>query len=278
MSAPKAFVVGHPIAHSRSPMLHGYWLNSLGILGSYERCDVLPEDLPVFLGSLKANGYVGGNITVPHKTAAMSLVAHIDAAGQAIGAINTVWFEGDVLHGGNTDALGFIGNLDEKCPSWQVSAKTALILGAGGAARAAIFALLARGLHIILANRTREKAKQLADYFGSKVEAHGFEDLPKLLPQADLLVNTTALGMQGKDPLVLDLAPLKPSCVIYDVVYVPLETDLLKQARLRGHHTVDGLGMLLHQAVQGFHHWFGQIPKVTPELRALLEADITGQR
>ncbi len=271
---PRAFVVGHPIAHSRSPMLHGYWLRTLGLAGSYEMVDVPPEELDAFFASLRERGFVGGNITVPHKTAAMANVARIDDAARQIGAVNTIWLEDGDLVGGNTDAFGFLGNLDDRAPGWDKGAKTAVVLGAGGAARAASYGLLQRGFDVHLVNRTREHAETLATHFGARVHAHGWDELAGLLPQADLLVNTTSLGMLGKPPLDTDLSGLKSSAVVHDIVYVPLETGLLQAARTKGHRTVDGLGMLLHQAVAGFQHWFGVKPEVTSEVRAIIEQDI----
>ena len=270
----RACVMGHPIAHSRSPMIHGYWLAELGIEGRYELVDRAPEAFADFFTHLAENGYVGGNITVPHKEAAYRLVARRDGIAEAVGAVNTVWYEGTRLMGGNSDPHGFIANLDELAPGWNVARCRVVILGAGGAARSAAYALMERGADVALANRTIERARALAGHFGPHVSGHGFDALPALLPSADLLVNCTSLGMVGKPPLEIDLAPLKKSAVVCDVVYVPLETALLAHARARGHRIVDGLGMLLHQAGFGFEKWFGVMPKVTMELRALLETDI----
>ncbi len=266
--------MGHPIAHSRSPMLHGYWLERYGIEGSYERLDIPPDELDAFFAGFREAGWIGGNVTVPHKLAVMRHVDRIDDAAEAMGAVNTLWWENDTLVGGNTDAIGFMGNLDELAPGWDGDARRAVILGAGGATRAAVYGLRSRGLEVALCNRTVEKAEGLAAHFGEGVSAHGLDELPSLLGGADLLVNTTSLGMIGQPPLEIDLAPLKPGATVYDVVYVPLETALLKAARARGHRTVDGLGMLLHQAVEGFRHWFGRTPEVTAELRTLLVDDI----
>jgi shikimate dehydrogenase len=266
--------MGHPVAHSRSPVLHGYWLKTLGIDGAYELADVAPADFPDFLRHLRARGYVGGNVTVPHKGAAFETVDRRDKAAEAIGAVNMVWYEDNRLIGGNTDAYGFLANLDATAPGWDDRADRAIVLGAGGAARAIVYALLGRVGHVDLVNRTPERALELTARFGPAVTAHGFAALPALLPHADILVNATSLGMAGKPPLELDISHLKPRAVVYDIVYVPLETDLLKAAKAHGHPTVDGLGMLLHQAVPAFARWFGVTPAVTAELRALLEADI----
>ena len=274
----RACVMGHPVAHSRSPMIHGYWLKTLGIPGAYELKDLSPEDFPGFLTRLAANGYVGGNITVPHKEAAFKLVQRMDDAARAIGAVNTVWLENGELNGGNSDTHGFISNLDDRAPGWNVKGCRAVVLGAGGAARSAVYALAGRGAEVAIVNRTHARARDLARAFGPKATAHEIVHdtaaLPRLLAAADLLVNCTSCGMTGKPPLEIDLAPLKAGAVVYDVIYVPLETGLLAQARRRGHRAVDGLGMLLQQAGFGFRKWFGGDPKVTPELRALVEADI----
>jgi shikimate dehydrogenase len=270
----RACVIGHLVAHSRSPLLHGHWLKTLGIAGAYECADVTEPDFPDFLRNLRAQGYVGGNITVPHKEAAFRLVDRRDEAAQATGAVNTVWYEGDRLVGGNTDAYGFIAHLDASIPRWNETARRAVVLGAGGAARAVVHALLERGVEIVVVNRTMARAQDLARHFSQRVSAESFAGLPQLLGRADLVVNTTLLGMVDKPALDLDLAPLKPAAIVYDIVYVPLETEFLRAAKQTGHRTVDGLGMLLHQAVPGFARWFGATPRVTAELRSLVESDI----
>lgn len=273
MTAPRAFVMGHPIAHSRSPMLHGHWLQRYGIAGSYERVDVAPADLAAFFAGYREAGWVGGNVTVPHKLAVIPYLDRIDEAATTLGAVNTIWWEDGRLVGGNTDGIGFLGNLDELAPGWDRDAERAVVIGAGGAARAAAYGLGARRLSVALCNRTVSTAQDLAARFGG-MTGHGLDALPALMRDADLLVNTTSLGMAGKPPLEVDLSTLKPGAVVCDVVYVPLETGLLKAAKARGHRTVDGLGMLLHQAGEGFRHWFGQAPEVTRELRTLLIDDI----
>jgi shikimate dehydrogenase len=266
--------MGHPVAHSRSPMIHGYWLNTMDIAGAYDLIDLAPDEFPVFLKDLAARGYAGGNVTVPHKETAYRLVDRRDEAASAIGAVNTVWLEGRVLIGGNSDAHGFITNLDDAFPGWDGASGRAVVLGAGGGARAAVYALARRGLDVAIVNRTVHRADELARHYGGRIHAYGYEALPKLLREADVLVNCTSLGMSGAQPLTIDLDPLKRSAVVCDMVYVPLETPLLEQARARGHRTVDGLGMLLQQAGFGFAKWFGVLPTVTPELRALVESDI----
>lgn len=268
----KAFVCGHPIAHSRSPMIHGHWLKQYGVAGSYQAIDVASEDFPQFVRSLAEEGYAGGNITIPHKEAAYALASRRDEAAEAVGAVNTLWLEEGRVVGGNTDVFGFLANLDEGAPGWQES-RTAVVVGAGGASRGIVYGLKLRGIsEIRIANRTVERAREVADHFGEGVSAHGSDALRELCADAGLLVNTTSLGMHGELPL--DPAWLPGDAVVHDAVYVPLETPLLVAAKTRGLRTVDGLGMLLHQAVPGFEKWFGVRPVVTPELRALVVADI----
>jgi shikimate dehydrogenase len=275
MVEKKAFVTGHPIAHSRSPKIHGYWLNKYGIDGSYRAIDVAPADFPEFLSSLRANGLQGGNVTIPHKEVAFARVERRDEAAEMIGAVNMLWLDDGVLWGGNSDWLGFAGNLDEHAPGWDKNGP-AVVLGAGGAARAVIHALKVRGVKDIrIVNRTFPRAQELADRFGAGVTAHG--TVGDLLGDAGLLVNTTALGMHGDTTLAADPAGLPGHAIVSDIVYVPLETPLLAAARARNLKTVDGLGMLLHQAVPGFERWFGKRPEVTPELRNMIVADIVGK-
>ena len=272
-SIPKACVMGHRVAYSRSPMIHNHWLRSLGLRGAYELMDVSPEAFPEFFRNLADRGYVGGNVTTPHKDAAFRLVDHREGAAAAIGAVNTVWYEGDRLVGGNTDCIGFLANLDESAPGWDERGP-ALVIGAGGAARAIVYALLERGLKVAVVNRTPEKAHALVSRFGRKVTTHAPSELARLLPQVRLLANASALGAIGQPSLDIDLAPLHPEAVVCDINYVPLKTALLRAAELRGRRIADGLGLLMHQAVLGFVRWFGSTPRVTPELRARLEADI----
>lgn len=277
MAEVRAFVCGHPIAHSRSPKIHSYWLQHYSIDGSYEAIDVAPADARTFFSSLAADGFAGGNVTIPHKEAAFEAVSWRDEAAEAIGAVNTLWLEQGRLCGGNTDAVGFAANLDERAPDWE-KAGPAVVLGAGGAARAVIHALKARGFgDIRVVNRTVARAVELAERFGAGVTAHPTGATHELLGDAGLLVNTTALGMAGKagsDELPADPEALPRHAIVTDIVYVPLETPLLAAARGRGLRTVDGLGMLLHQAVPGFERWFGRRPKVTPQLRDLIVADM----
>ncbi|MER8393667.1 shikimate dehydrogenase [Mesorhizobium sp. M1340] len=273
-ASKKAFVTGHPIAHSRSPKIHGHWLAKYGIDGVYEAIDVAPEAFAEFLQTLQAQGYRGGNVTIPHKEAAFDLAERRDADAEQIGAVNTLWFENGELWGGNTDAHGFAANLDEYAPGWAANGP-AVVLGAGGAARAVIHALKQRGINDIrIVNRTLARAQELRDRFGAGVSAHGMAATGEFLEDAGLLVNTTALGMHGNEGLSADPGRLPDRAIVTDIVYVPLETPLLAAAKARGLRTVDGLGMLLHQAAPGFERWFGIRPEVTAELRQIVIADI----
>lgn len=277
--AMKAFVTGHPIAHSRSPKIHNYWLKHYGLDGSYEAIDVAPADFAAFLAGLAAQGFRGGNVTIPHKEAAFERVGRRDEAAEQIGAVNTLWLEDGVVCGGNTDAHGFAANLDEHAPGWNRNG-AAVVLGAGGAARAVVHALKARGVgDIRIVNRTLARAEELADRFGAGVFAHEVAATEALMADTGLLVNTTSLGMQGHEGQRLPADPrhLPAHAIVTDIVYVPLETPLLAAARQRGLATVDGLGMLLHQAAPGFERWFGLCPQVTPALRALIVADLGGR-
>jgi shikimate dehydrogenase len=271
----RAFVCGHPIAHSRSPLIHGYWLEELGIAGSYERVDAAPDDFPRFLSSLRRNGFAGGNVTLPHKEAAFMAVEKRDPAAEVIGAVNTLWFDQDgALCGGNTDAYGFAANLDDEVPQWT-KGRRAVVLGAGGAARAVIHALKDRGYDDIrIVNRTPARAEALAVHFAPGVSTHEWGCAADLSSDTDLLVNTTSLGMKGAPALEVDLSPLPMHAVVADIVYVPLETELLKAAKARGLAIAEGLGMLLHQAVPGFEHWFGRRPTVSEALRSRIVANM----
>lgn len=273
--APKAFVTGWPISHSRSPLIHGTWLRELGLAGSYEKIAVPPDAFARFLGGLQADGFVGGNVTIPHKEAAFAACARRDVAAEAIGAVNTLWFEGDALTGSNTDAYGFSANLDERLSGWR-EAETAVVLGAGGAARAVVHALKEAGVAgVTILNRTRERAERLADAFGA--EAGGEGEFEALAPRFDLVVNTRPADPAGLAPAdVRAIGALPESALVTDIVYVPLETPLLAAAAARGLRTADGLGMLLHQAVPGFERWFGRRPAVGEALRAAVIRDIAG--
>lgn len=272
----RAAITGYPVAHSRSPLIHGHWLKTHGIDGAYERIAVKPEEAEAFYRGFCDTGLVGCNVTVPHKEIAAQCCDRLEETARIMGAANTLWLQDDgTLVGDNTDGLGFLGNLDQQAPGWDADVSSALVLGAGGAARAIVWALLSRGVKtVMIANRTAEKAKALASRFAPDSIAVAWGDVPNLLGKTDCLVNTTSLGMTGQPPLDLDLAPLKSGALVTDIVYAPLETPLLGEARARGYRTVDGLGMLLHQAVPGFERWFGVRPQVTDELRRLVLADL----
>jgi shikimate dehydrogenase len=281
----RACVIGWPIGHSRSPMIHGHWLREHGIAGEYGKRAVKPEELEDFLLNLAAHGLVGCNVTVPHKEAAFGIVRRANPSGvsalaRALGAVNTVWLdERGRLCADNTDVHGFMANFLEHVPGWRASGQHVLIIGAGGAARAVVAAFAREGVaRVTIANRTVEKAERLAQELSgigeAALAAAPLTEVPALLAQADVLVNTTSLGMAGQPPLDIDLAPLPAHAVVADIVYVPLKTALLERAEARGLKTVEGLGMLLHQAVPGFERFFGVRPEVTPELRALVTADI----
>ncbi|WP_158807701.1 shikimate dehydrogenase [Beijerinckia sp. L45] len=274
--APRAFVVGWPIAHSRSPLIHGTWLDNLGLAGSYEKLAIEPDAFPAFVQTLRENGFVGGNVTIPHKAVAASLCTELTPTARRLGVANTLWFENGRLCGDTTDGAGFLGALDQDAPGWDRRRALAIVLGAGGASRAIVDALLQRGFaRIIVANRSVERAdlllRQLRD---SRCEAASFDAAEHATSRADLLVNTTSAGMHGQAELAFDIAALPDHAVVNDIVYVPRRTALLRRAEACGLRTVGGLGMLLHQAVPGFARWFGVRPAVTPELRAIVEADI----
>ena len=269
-----ACLIGWPAAHSRSPLIHHYWLRTLGIEGGYVIEAVPPDEFKDFLFRLSHRGFVGANVTIPHKERALAL-SKPDERARAVGAANTLWYQDGELCSTNTDVEGFINNLDSSAPGWD-RAEDALVLGAGGSARAVVFGLLERGVkRVHLANRTLERARALSGQFGARVLPVAWDAIGGLLPRAGLLVNTTSLGMHGQPALELDVGLLPSHAVVADLVYVPLQTPLLAAARARGLKTADGLGMLLHQAVRGFELWFGQRPEVTSELRSLVEADLT---
>jgi shikimate dehydrogenase len=275
MTIRRACVIGHPVAQSRSPVIHRFWLAQHKIEGDYTREDVSPERLAPFLGNFAQLGYVGGNVTVPHKEAAFRLLARAEPVAEALEAVNTLWLENGQLVGTNTDVHGFLANLDEAAPDWSTQAEQAVVIGAGGGARAVVFGLLQRGFkRIVLVNRTAARAVRLAERFGERITCASFDDLSAWLEDADILVNATSLGMAGQPSLDIDLATMQTSGIVCDIVYVPLETPLLAAARVRGLRAVGGLGMLLHQATLGFERWFGIRPAVTPDLRAAVLADL----
>jgi shikimate dehydrogenase len=274
---PRAAVIGWPVAHSRSPMIHNYWLDLYGIPGRYDRIAVAPEHLAVFIAGFAEQGLIGCNVTVPHKEQTARLVSIADPETRRLGSVNTLWLADGTLLGTSTDGHGFLASLRQAVPDFHASEHDVLVLGAGGAARAIVAALQSASVRRIrLANRTAERAQRLADDLGAPVVPVPWAGLPDALSASSLLVNATALGMTGKPPLAVDLSPLPSDAIVADIVYAPLETELLKTARARGHRAIDGLGMLLHQAVPGFERWFGLKPEVTPELRRLIVRDLAG--
>lgn len=275
----RACVIGWPVEHSRSPVIHRYWLKLYGLEGAYEKEAVRPEELQGFLRSLGDRSYVGANVTLPLKEAALASAESADQAAEAIGAANTLWLDAaGTLHASNTDAYGFMTHLTQEAPDWNKGERPVVVLGAGGAARAIVYALVEGGASkIMIVNRTGERAQALAKSFGARVVAVAWEDRNAALSGCGLLVNATSLGMTGKPALDLDLAALPADAIVADIVYSPLATPLLAAARAKGNPTVDGLGMLLHQAVPGFARWFGIRPEVTPELRAHVAASLAEQ-
>jgi shikimate dehydrogenase len=274
----RACVVGWPVAHSRSPLIHGFWLAKYGIEGSYVKQPLRPDQAAEFLRNLPAHGFVGCNVTLPHKETAFAVADERGPAAAAVGAANTLWLEGGRLVAESTDTLGFINNLKATVPDVDLRGAAVAILGAGGAARAVIYSLLSEGVgEVRLMNRTHARAETLARHFGARITVHDWEQRNTCVRGVRLLVNTTTLGMTGADRLDLDVSALDSRCIVADIVYVPLTTPLLAAARARGLATVDGLGMLLHQAAPGFEKWFGVRPEVTEELRAVLARDIEGR-
>ena len=270
-----AAVIGWPVEHSRSPLIHGYWLDKYKIAGSYKKHAVAPEQLREFLKTLEANGLEGCNVTVPHKEAAFAIADIKDVSALAVGAANTIWREGPLIACANTDTYGFMRHLELSAPQWSRNDGPVSILGAGGAARAIVAGFLqSGGRDILVFNRSRERAEVLARHFGPKVAVLDWEQRTPSSKSASVIVNTTSLGLNGEGSPGIDFKEIGRACVVADIVYVPLETAFLKAARLHGLATVDGLGMLLHQAVPGFEKWFGRRPEVTADLRAKIVASI----
>lgn len=275
MSGPRACVIGWPVAHSRSPLIHGHWLATHGLAGSYERRPVPPDGLAAFVDELRAGAWVGCNVTIPHKGGMAALCDRLTPEAERLGSVNTVWREGDALWGDTTDGVGFLAALDDELPSWDTRRERALVIGAGGAAPPIVAALQGRGFaEVTIASRTDARAEALAARMGARFVP--FADVEALLGGVDLLVNASPAGMSGQSPLALDIAVLPGHAVVDDIVYAPAVTPLLAEARARSLRTIGGLGMLLHQAVPGFARWFGVCPKVTPRLRALAEANVAG--
>lgn len=273
----RACVIGWPIAHSRSPLIHGHWLKSYRIDGIYTKVAVPVDEVSAFLNNLAANGLAGCNVTVPHKEAAFAHAKIKEASAVAVGAANTLWLEDGKLACANTDTYGFMTHLAQLAPDWNERDGPVLLLGAGGAARAIAYGFLQAGVaRVIVSNRSRDRAEALAAHFGPKIEVIGWEDRNRAVRETSVIVNTTTLGMKGLGDPGIDFAHCRPGTAAADIVYVPLETAFLKSARGHGLNCVDGLGMLLHQAVPGFEKWFGVRPAVTEELRRIIVADIEG--
>ncbi len=267
----KAAVIGHPVKHSKSPLIHNYWIKKYGLNGSYEAIDLAPENLKNGLKALVEEGYTGFNFTIPHKEKVIALCDILDASDEKIGAINALSIKSGKLHGFNTDGFGFLANIKTAYPDFKFDDGAAVVLGAGGAARAIISGLMDENVpEIILINRTREKAQNLADEMGGNIRVLDWDDRSAALKNANLLVNTTSLGMNGQPALEIDLSALPPSAMVNDIVYAPLYTDLLKSAQNNGNRVVTGIGMLIHQARPAFKEWFGVMPDITDELEKLV--------
>lgn len=270
----RAAVIGWPVSQSRSPLIHGHWLKQFGIDGHYDRVAVEPDKIADFFARFAASGLAGGNVTIPFKEIAARAAGHREAVVERIGAANTLWIENGTLCADNTDGIGFLANLDHGAPDWDKDPGEALVLGAGGAAAAVVDALVERGFKLRIVNRTLSRAEALAARYPGKASADILSEANRYAGKAGLIVNTTSLGMKGNGGIDLDLSVVPAGTVVTDIVYVPLVTPFLAAAAARGLPIVDGLGMLLHQAVPGFMRWFGRRPSVTTELRALIEADL----
>jgi shikimate dehydrogenase len=274
-----ACVIGWPISHSRSPIIHGYWLKTMGIAGQYDAVAVPPEKLPDFFTRLRAGEYCGCNVTMPHKEEAARHVDIVLPEARRAGSVNTIFWQDGKLVGTSTDGAGFIANLEASVPAFAWQGRHVLLLGAGGSARALIAAMGLRGIgRLSLWNRNPDRARAVQDIFGPPIGVVDTAALPAALEAADLVINTTPPAAALSEMEGFDLSRLNPTAVVADIVYVPLETPFLLEAKRRGHQTVPGLGMLLHQAVGGFEHWFGTRPEVTPELHALVAADIAREQ
>ena len=273
----KVCVIGWPISQSRSPLIHNYWIQKHGIDAIYEKTAVRPDDVSSFLSNFKKAGLIGCNVTAPHKEAVFAAVATVDRAAKRLGALNTLYVRDSNLCGTNTDGEGFLANLQQNHPSYKTRGGKIVVIGAGGAAKAIIGALIDEGAQkISVINRTQNKIDALQKQFGPVIEfdqAHN--DIEKAIAECDLFINTTSLGMSGQPPLEFNIDGLSPQAIVSDIVYSPLETPLLMNAKLRGNPTLGGLGMLLHQAVRGFELWFGVRPEVTPDLYDLVAADVS---
>lgn len=273
----RACIIGWPVEHSRSPMIHGHWIKTYGISGDYVKRAVKPEDVRHFLHHLTEEGFVGCNVTVPNKEQAYAAAGWLDPSAKAVGAANTIWLDNGVVCAANSDTYGYIAHLDATAPQWRRLDGPVSILGAGGTARALTFGFLEAGVtEVRIIARTVARGEQIASHFGRGVKVVTWDARDAAAADSRLIVNTTTLGMKGVGSPELNLSRCRGSTVVSDVVYIPLETPFLAEARRHGLATVDGLGMLLHQAVPGFEKWFGVRPEVTPELRDILVRDIVG--
>jgi shikimate dehydrogenase len=273
----KACIIGWPVTYSRSPLIHNYWIRQHGVDAVYERQPVEPGKIPEFISDFQNSGFVGCNVTAPHKEAVFEAVTNVDAASRRLGALNTLYVRNGNLHGTNTDGEGYLANLRHTHPGYEISSGKVIILGAGGAAKAIIGALVDAGAKQIgIINRTTVRTQALQNQFGNVIEPITVENAASAVAKCDLLINTTSLGMSAQPALEFDLGNFPVTTIISDIVYSPLETSLLKQARIRGNPILGGLGMLLHQAVRGFELWFGVRPEVTKELYEIVAADVSG--
>ncbi len=272
---PHAYVIGNPVKHSRSPQIHQYWLKHYGLDGSYDLAELAPEQLAAFIKKLRHNDNAGANVTLPYKRDVIACLDEIDEDARSVGAVNTIYKQGGKLLGTNTDIYGFLTHLSLSAPDWLENTTSVVIIGAGGAARAILSAMKTSGVgNVYITNRTISRAQNLADEIHACARAVEMAQLDGLLPTADLIINTTSLGMTGQPPLELDLSALPSHAIVVDIVYTPLKTGLLLEAERHGFVAVDGLGMLLHQAVRGFELWFGTKPEVTPQLRQMVEKSL----
>ncbi|MCI4678106.1 shikimate dehydrogenase [Rhodoblastus acidophilus] len=279
----RAFVVGFPISHSRSPLIHNFWLKKYGIAAEYVSKAVEADRIKTFLAGFEAEGFCGGNVTLPYKEIAFEQCQQVTESGRKTKAVNTIWMEGGKRFGDNTDIEGFLANLDAEVPGWSQDCQRAAVIGAGGAARAVIAGLAKRRTpELTIVNRSRERMSQLADEIADwgfrTIQQRPLEVRHRHFDQANLLINTTSLGMVGKPPLEVSLDDLADDAVVNDIVYAPMETELLREAKRRRFRVAGGLGMLLHQAAPAFERWFGLRPEVTSELRDLVEQDLQRPR
>jgi shikimate dehydrogenase len=273
----RACVIGWPIAHSRSPLIHNYWIKKHEVDAIYDKIAVHPKELDSFVVGFRKSGLVGCNVTAPHKEAIFNTVPNVDAATRRLGAVNTIYVKDGNLNGTNTDGEGYLASLRQSHPAYEITGSNVVMIGAGGAAKAIAGALVDAGVAKIgVINRTAGKIASLQKQFGPAIYPISPENYRQMAATCDLLINTTSLGMTGQPPLEFDIANIATAAIVSDIVYSPLETPLLNQARLRGNPTLGGLGMLLHQAVRGFELWFGIRPEVTPELYDLIAADVSG--